>query len=128
MSWVGRICRVYNPETGLIRDGKVIDSGDELENNQVRVEYLWGNPRVVDVTIGEEGMLLCHNEEPLAVMRRAPTGFAHAILCDQGGSERCWLVVDAYGAMEMTNEDRVRGWEPVYVPDHDAEWAARHRG
>lgn len=117
---------MYNRETGLTRDGKVIDSGDELAKNQVRVEYLWGNPRVVDVTIGDEGMLLCHNEEPLAVMRRAPQGFAHAILCDQGNSEQCWLVIDAYGPMEMTNEAAVHDWELVYVPTHDGEWASRH--
>lgn len=116
---MGRIVRVYDPETKATRDGKVVE---ETEPRGVKVRFLHGRPLEQDVEIGELGELLHHNEEPVGQMRRAPKGFAHAMLCDQGDGDRCWLVIDAYGPMEMVAEDEVRDWVPVYLPDHGAWW------
>lgn len=117
---------VWDPETGIERRGKVIDSGNELANNQARVEFLHGTPRVVDVTVGVEGVILAENEDTTGEMRRSPGGFAHAMRCDQMGNDRCWIIIDAYGPMEMVTEDKIRHWEPVYYPEHDGKWARRH--
>lgn len=65
-------------------------------------------------------------DDPVGTVRRAPTGFAHAIKCEQGGDPDCWQIIDAYGAMpDETTDDDVKDWPVVYVPESDAIWKTR---
>jgi hypothetical protein len=59
------------------------------------------------------------------VRRELAPGFAHAILLDQGGHEKTWLLVDLYGSMEMLTDEDVADWPIVYTPALDAEWPVR---
>ena len=117
MSWVGRIVSVLHEGDEYPRDAMVLEV---LPDNKLRVTYHGRREEVV--TLGEEAMFLHENQDALGTIRRAPRGFAHAILLDQGGHERCWLIVDAYGPMEIVAEDEVHDWVPVYTPEHDRKW------
>lgn len=55
-------------------------------------------------------------------LRRAPRGFAHAILLDQGGADLTWEIIDLYGAMEVVTDEYVKDWPVVYEPVDDEEW------
>ena len=58
--------------------------------------------------------------------RRAPApSFAHAILLDQGGNAKTWLLVDLYSDMELLTDAEVSRWPIVYTPELDTEWRAR---
>jgi hypothetical protein len=62
------------------------------------------------------------NRLPHGTVRRAPEGFAHAILLDQNGQDAKWLIVDLYGPMETEADVDVVGWPVVYVPAPDEVW------
>lgn len=65
-------------------------------------------------------------ELPVGTVRRAPApSFAHAILCDQGGSPERWEIVDAYSTVsaKQHRDEEVEDWEIVYRPVPDEVWA-----
>jgi len=62
------------------------------------------------------------NKLPHGTVKRAPQGFAHAILLDQMGADAKWLIVDAYGRMEIETDQDVEDWPIVYVPAPDEVW------
>jgi hypothetical protein len=64
------------------------------------------------------------NKLPHGTVRRAPTGFAHAILLDQMGEEAKWHIIDLYGPMETETDTDVEDWPIVYVPVPDEVWNA----
>lgn len=65
---------------------------------------------------------------PVGTVRRSVTnwGFAHVIKLDQGGAEKNWMIIDAYGPMELVTDAEVTRWPVVYIPADDKEWAASH--
>lgn len=67
------------------------------------------------------------NHLPHGTVRRAPEGFAHAILLDQNGQDAKWLIVDLYGPMETEHDVDVADWPIVYVPAPDEVWRAVNR-
>jgi hypothetical protein len=60
--------------------------------------------------------------DPHGTVRRAPTGFAHAIRLDQGPHPKRWQVVDAYGPWDLVEDEEVQDWPVVYTPVPDEEW------
>lgn len=64
------------------------------------------------------------NKLPHGTVRRAPEGFAHAILLDQAGSDTKWYVIDVYGPMSNDTDAAVADWPIVYVPAPDEVWQA----
>lgn len=64
------------------------------------------------------------NRLPHGTVRRAPEGFAHAILLDQNGNEAKWHIIDLYGPMETEADVDVADWPIVYVPVPDEVWKA----
>jgi hypothetical protein len=67
------------------------------------------------------------NQLPHGTVRRAPEGFAHAILLDQMGNEAKWQTVDLYGSMETYTDAEVADWPIVYMPAPDEVWRAVNR-
>ena len=67
-------------------------------------------------------MILHPNGLPHGTLRRAPEGFAHAILLDQFRRSSTWLVIDVYGPMHITDDEEVADWPIVYTPVDDEEW------
>ena len=63
------------------------------------------------------------NKLPHGTVRRAPAGFAHAILLDQMGKEAKWQTIDLYGPMEIYTDAAVEDWPIVYMPAPDEVWA-----
>ena len=61
------------------------------------------------------------NGLPHGTVRRAPEGFAHAILLNQFGGLK-WHIVDLYGPMEAATDADVTTWPVVYVPAPDEIW------
>lgn len=64
---------------------------------------------------------------PHGTVRRAPDGFAHAILLDQPSySQGVWYVVDVYGPTgdNPIPDAEVATWPIVYVPAPDEVWKA----
>lgn len=68
--------------------------------------------------------------DTVGTVRRAPEGFAHAILLDQFGEPDRWLVIDAYGPMReedtrsgLAPDSVVESWPVVYTPTPDEEWS-----
>lgn len=69
------------------------------------------------------------NHLPHGTVKRAPTGFAHAILLDQMGQAAKWYVLDLYGPMgdrreDVVDDQHVADWPIVYVPAPDEVWKA----
>lgn len=62
------------------------------------------------------------NRLPHGTVRRAPEGFAHAILLDQNSQDTKWLIVDLYGPVETDHDVEVADWPVVYVPAPDKIW------
>lgn len=71
--------------------------------------------------------MIMHRLNSLAygTTRRAPAGFAHAILLDQGNDQRVWQVIDLYGPMELRTDAQVADWPVVYTPEDDEKWDLR---
>jgi hypothetical protein len=68
------------------------------------------------------------NQLPHGTVRRAPEGFAHAILLDQFGKESKWHIVDLYGLVEGDSDEEVTDWPIVYVPTPDEIWEVMNFG
>lgn len=75
---------------------------------------------ITNPTITVDGV----NQLPHGTVRRAPKGFAHAILLDQNGQDAKWQTVDLYGPMEIYTDREVADWPIVYVPAPDEVWEA----
>jgi hypothetical protein len=73
---------------------------------------------ITNPTITVDGV----NHLPHGTVRRAPDGFAHAILLDQNGQDAKWLIIDLYGPMETEADVDVVSWPVVYVPAPDEIW------
>lgn len=62
---------------------------------------------------------------PYGQVRRAPTGFAHAIRI-QSPDEYRWIVIDLYGDTSsfdgLFSDEDVSDWPIVYTPVSDEEW------
>jgi hypothetical protein len=67
------------------------------------------------------------NQLPHGTVKRAPEGFAHAILLDQMGQDLKWHIIDLYGPMETETDRDVADWPIVYVPAPDEVWMAMNR-
>lgn len=67
------------------------------------------------------------NGLPHGTVRRAPTGFAHAILLEQWDKDS-WQVIDVYGPMDILSDEEVSHWPIVYTPVDDEEWKELHNG
>lgn len=71
-------------------------------------------------------MKLHPNGLKYGTIRRAPMGFAHAILLDQGDDPRTWEIVDLYGTMTgmdgLSTDQEVAAWPVVYEPMDDGVW------
>jgi hypothetical protein len=68
------------------------------------------------------------NKLPHGTVRRAPEGFAHAILLDQMGEDAKWHIIDVYGPMETDTDVDVMHWPIVYVPAPDEVWKVMNFG
>lgn len=68
------------------------------------------------------------NRLPHGTVRRAPEGFAHAILLDQMGEDAKWHIIDLYGPMETETDADVVAWPIVYVPSPDEVWEVMNFG
>ena len=64
-------------------------------------------------------------------VRRAPTGFAHAIRIQQPHEEH-WEVIDLYGSTtsfdKLLADIEVEHWPIVYTPEPDDVWEEKHGG
>lgn len=66
------------------------------------------------------------DELRIGTVRRAPEGFAHAILLEQPAPAR-WEIVDAHGSgpkiRVLFTDEEVANWPVVYEPMDDGVWA-----
>lgn len=55
---------------------------------------------------------------PVGTLKRAPSGFAHAIKLQQP-TDKVWYVIDAYGGIPfepLLTDKQVVNWSTVYIP------------
>lgn len=65
-------------------------------------------------------------DDSVGTLRREPgRGFAHVIKLVHTENTRAWLLVDAYGPMEMLGDEEVKDWPIVYRPAPWTDWEQR---
>lgn len=64
------------------------------------------------------------DDNPVGTVRRAPTGFSHAIKLSQPDGYPCWQIIDLYGPWGLVSIEEVDTWLIVYTPDEN--WGIRN--